>query len=85
MRLGPYCIEPTPLADVAPERGVELTLTRAGAPMSWAEVAHGWVTDLELAAVFVDALAATPYPALFWETTPCAGPTSLPQLLTCPV
>ncbi|HJL19430.1 MAG TPA: hypothetical protein RMH99_27435 [Sandaracinaceae bacterium LLY-WYZ-13_1] len=42
--------------------------------MPWAAVASGWSSDPALADLFVEALAAAPLAAFFWETVPSAGP-----------
>jgi hypothetical protein len=57
-------------------RGLRFEVDFESAPVSYAQVLHGWRDDSEFRSRFIAALANTPYSAFRWETPPVTAATS---------
>ena len=67
---------PVELIERACDAGtIEVSLARAGAPLSSREVIDGWAGDGEVRAATLRSIARAPFEALFFEVAPLAEST----------
>lgn len=55
---------------IEPSRSEKVIIVSQGRMLSFAEVIAGWCGDTQFRAFFAAQLAATPFPAFFWEMPP---------------
>lgn len=74
----------TTRAAVDGDRGEKIALLADGRPLTFEEVIAGWRDDTGFRDLFIAELAASPYPAFFWEL-PSLSPTAISHPFECVV